>query len=131
MKIKYYLFLVVLAVWSCSNDDNGAVSDLVGEWTWVQSTGGLAGVLQTPESIGVTRSLSFTATTFQSFEDGELVHESNYTLGTEESLVFNEPRQMLLSNLGVRNIVELDGPKLILIGDCFDCVTSTYTKVIN
>jgi len=129
MKAKIYMFLPVIILWSCSSDDTkGTTNNLIGEWTWVQSTGGLVGDLQTPESIGATRSIAFTATTLQSFEDGVLVYKSDYTLEILESLLFNEPREMLVSDLNFRSIVELDGQQLILIGDCNDCVTSTYTK---
>ncbi|MEO0572634.1 MAG: hypothetical protein AAF039_13090 [Bacteroidota bacterium] len=132
MKTNIYLLLLALTLWGCSSDDDSvAATNLFGEWTWVQSSGGLVGNLQTPESIGATRSLVFTTTTLQSFEDGELLAESDYTLETLESVLFNEPREMLVTDLSVRNIVELDGQQLVLTGDCNDCVTSTYVKSNN
>lgn len=129
MKTKIYLILFAFALSGCSSDDdNGTTTQLIGEWTWVQSSGGLVGNLQTPESIGATRSLVFTTTTLQSFEDGVMIAESDYTLETLESVLFNEPREMLVTNLSVRNIVELEGEQLILTGDFNDCVTSTYIR---
>ena len=129
MKTKLFLITIALVTLGCSNDDiNLTAADLVGEWTWVQSTGGLVGALQTPETIGAERSLIFTATTLQSFEDGVLVSEMSYSLQTLESVIFNEPREMLVSDLNFRNIIELNGQELTLTGDCNDCVTSTYIK---
>ena len=104
------------------------MANLVGEWAWVQSSGGLVGNLQTPETVGAERSLIFTSTTLQSFEDGVLVFESEYSLQTLESVLFNEPREMLVSDLSFPNIIEFNGQQLTLIGDCNDCVTSTYIR---
>ena len=129
MKTKGILFILALVVLSCSNDDdNSTVANLVGEWAWVQSSGGLVGNLQTPETVGAERSLIFTSTTLQSFEEGVLVFESEYSLQTLESVLFNEPREMLVSDLSFPNTIEFNGQQLTLIGDCNDCVTSTYIR---
>ena len=129
MKTKGLLLIACVLLFSCSNDDtNTTAINLVGEWTWVESSGGLVGNLQTPESIGATRSLIFTSTTLQSFEDGQLVAEWEYTLQTQESILFNEPREMLITDLSFNSIIELNGTQLTLIGDCYDCVSSTYVK---
>ena len=131
MKTKWLFLVFALVLFSCSNDDTSTtatVANLIGEWTWVESSGGLVGDLQTPESIGATRSLIFTSTALQSFEDGQLVAEWDYTLQTQESLLFNEPREMLITDLSFNSIIELNGNELTLIGDCYDCVSSTYVK---
>ena len=129
MKTKGLLLIACVLLFSCSNDDtNSTTTNLIGEWTWMESSGGLVGNLQTPESIGASRSIIFTSTTLQSFEDGQLVAEWDYTLQTQESILFNEPREMLITDLSFNSIIELNGTQLTLIGDCYDCVSSTYVK---
>ncbi len=59
------LGIAALSVAACGSDPVAAVDDrlpeaLFGTWTWIQSSGGIAGTVQTPETEGFTRTLVIT-----------------------------------------------------------------------
>lgn len=138
MKTTLFTLLLLFLLGSCSNEDTANSMDnstgqesLIGQWVWISTTGGILGGTETPESTGATRSLTITSTSIQNYFDGELISETDYTFETQTSLLFNESREMLIQTNGIRQIVELSNEQLILIGDCFDCVTSTYIPSNN
>ncbi len=60
------ILVVLLASAACASnptasDDDELPQALFGTWTWIQSTGGIAGTTLTPESEGYARTLIFTS----------------------------------------------------------------------
>jgi len=133
MKKYFLLFLIGITLVSCSNDDDNSTSDtsfrIIGNWNWIVSSGGIGGWTYTPESTGDTQRLVITSTTIKHYINNELVSENNYTIETRESVIFSGMHEMLISEEnGFRTIVEVDGNKLYLSGDCNDCFGSEYYK---
>ena len=122
------LTIIGLTFISCSKENDDIRSELIGKWTWIASSGGLAGTTETPQSTGKIRTLEISADSIKSFSNGTLYFKTAYTIETLESQIFNEPREMVIQENGLRQIIELKAAKLILIGDCFDCYTSEYIK---
>lgn len=101
---------------------------IIGRWTWVESTGGIAGLTRTPASTGETRSLRFDGSFAESFRDGELQRRDGYSLnrigGTEGfQIIYHGPLAPFASQA-----VELRADTLVLIDPCCDGFTSRYER---
>jgi hypothetical protein len=126
---KYILLILVgFSIWSCSVNDKKTSAEIIGTWNWIGSSGGLAGTTETPESTGDERKLVITTDSIKSYLNGALNLKTKYKVETRQSLLFNEPRKMLISGNGFRQIIDFDGKSLVLIGDCNDCFTDGYKK---
>jgi hypothetical protein len=128
MKKIAFIILIGLTIFGCSSDNENSNTNLIGIWNWTGSSGGIAGINETPESTGNTIKLEIMTTSIKSYLNGNLTAETSYTIETKESLLFNEAREMIISENGFRQIINLDGNNLTLIGDCNDCFTSGYEK---
>ncbi|MBU2525411.1 MAG: hypothetical protein KKC03_02275 [Bacteroidetes bacterium] len=53
MKKIFLLLFVCIGFLNCSDDD-GDSNSLLGVWVWTGSSGGIGGVIETPESTGIT-----------------------------------------------------------------------------
>ena len=126
MILKKYILLILVgfSIWSCSVNDEKTTGEIIGNWNWIGSSGGIAGTTETPESTGDKRKLEISKDSIKSYLNGELNLKTKYTVETRESLLFNEPRKMIISGSGFKQIIDFDGDDLILIGDCNDCFTS-------
>lgn len=76
------LGLVLAWVAACGSPGLTAVDEpsLVGSWTWVEASGGIAGVRITPASEGVQRRVVMGSREASLFQDGTLVRASAYRL---------------------------------------------------
>lgn len=126
---KYILLIAVgFSIWSCSVNDEKTTADLTGNWTWTGSSGGIAGTTETPESTGDERKLEISTDSIKSYLNGALYLKTKYTVETRESLLFQEPRNMIISEHGFKQVIDFDGDSLILTDDCYDCFTNGYKK---
>lgn len=128
MKNKLLFGLVSLFFLSCSTSVEGVSVDLLGLWDWTSTSGGFAGTITTPESTGSSRSLEFTETMLRVYENGTLVSEGTYRIETRLSILFDEPREILVQDVGFQQIIEVSSSQLLLIGDCTDCFSSEYRR---
>jgi len=126
---KYILLILVgVSIWSCSVNDEKTTSEIIGTWNWTGSSGGIAGTTETPESTGDERKLEISKDSIKSYLNGELNLKTKYTVEIRESLLFNEPRKMIISGNGFNQIIDFNGDTLALSGDCNDCFTSGYKR---
>ena len=128
MKKLILIFLIGFTICSCSNDDDSTSLNLVGTWNWVRSSGGITGAILTPASTGSTMRLEITSTVIKKYMDNDLISERTYSIQVRESSIFGEPRDMIIHENNSRQIIDLEGTNLTLIGDCNDCFTSNYEK---
>ena len=128
MKRMILLALIGLVVSFCAEKEDIPVTNIVGTWNWISSTGGIAGVTETPEATGKTIQLMITQDSFRTYENGELTSESNYTIETKESLLYGELREMIILEDGFCKMIIRNGNKLVLVDDCYDCFISEYVK---
>jgi len=126
---KYILLIFVgFSIWSCSVNDEKTTSEIIGTWNWTGSSGGITGTTETPESTGDERKLEISKDSIKSYLNGELNLKTKYTVEIRESLLFNEPRKMIISGNGFNQIIDFNVDTLVLSGDCNDCFTSEYKK---
>lgn len=128
MKKHILLILIGFSIWSCSVNDEKTTGEIIGNWNWIGSSGGIAGTTETPESTGDKRKLKITTDSIKSYLNGAVYLKTKYTVETRESLLFNEPRKMIISENEFKQIIDFDGDTLVLIGDCNDCFTTEYKK---
>jgi hypothetical protein len=94
-----YIYLILLAtsltIISCNKEDNSAeleeflwldnlsVNELIGEWEWENSNGGLGLAFLTPETEGYNKTIIFDSNrNYQEYIDSELVLETHYRVDT-------------------------------------------------
>lgn len=126
---KYILLIAVgFSIWSCSVNDEKTTADITGIWNWTGSSGGIAGTTETPESTGDERKLVISTDSIKSYLNGTMYLKTKYIVETRESLLFQEPRNMIISEQGIKQVIDFDGNNLILTDDCYDCFTNGYKK---
>ncbi len=134
--LSYFLILLLtLFFTTCSKEDappeegptSTGTNGLQGSWSWVASTGSIAGVTITPTSSGKSMQVEFTAEeVFNKFVDGKNVYTSPYALQEKDSIVQYTTLALFESvGLGFDHQVEqqfkLEGrDKLWLIDPCCD-----------
>jgi len=130
MKKLLIVFILMCFFTSCSDKDESrlVVSELVSRWKWVESSGGIDGRTETPESTGKEITLIFSLNTYQQYVNDELELEMTYHLEEAESMIFGEKRLMIVYENGRRQSFDRCDGKLILYDECFDCFTSTYIR---
>jgi hypothetical protein len=94
--VIFIFILTLLAFAACSGSDSGSGAksneSIVGNWVWYETTGGIAGVHETPENTGETRKVVFEDNgniTF--YTNGEVTQSSTYTLAIEKTMMSEDP----------------------------------------
>ena len=128
MKKIIFLLCIGITFISCSNDDDGTTTQLNGTWNWIQSSGGITGGTDTPESTGNTMRLEITNSVVKSYKNGDLVSERNYTIESGESLIFGEQRQMIVYEDQFKQTFVVSENTLSLYDECNDCFVSEYER---
>ncbi len=140
MKPIYLLFLLVL--FSCKKDmvlPESSLSTIFGKWNWVSSSGGFAGLVVTPKTVGFEKSLEFNKDgTFKLFENQEKVGRGTYRFAKRHSNFSNDSAFILIMAYHSLNneptnampmVVQFPLEKtLFLIEECSDCFSHVYKK---
>ena len=128
MKNIILLIIIGMTILSCSKSEDTSYVNLIGNWNWEKSSGGISGTTETPQTTGQNRKLIISTDSIKSYLNGILNFKTKYTIETRESLIFNEPMEMIIQENGFKQIFTLSGNKLILIGDCNDCFIDQYIR---
>lgn len=89
------LFSVVFS--ACVDSDIDDYERIVGTWQWYETSGGFAGVIETPETTGETRQVVFEEDgTVSFYKNGNVTLTSTYTLGKEKTIFSEEPLPVLI-----------------------------------
>ena len=125
---KWLLAGLVLAA-ACSTDPEE--NPLVGAWSWVESTGGIAGVTLTPASTGQTMSLRFEADGMvELFRDGASAGTTTYTVeqGAGDGTIWTVTWASPLLGFETQTAHAPDADTLVLADGCCDGFTYTWTR---
>ena len=128
MKKILFLTLIGLLTMNCSNDDDGEIrTNIIGQWNWIKSTGGIAGSTYTPESTGENKRLIITSDSIKYFTNDNLVSKVKYTIELRD--IYGEIRELIVPDpLGITQFFELNENKLTLIDYCNDCFVNEYVS---
>lgn len=114
--------------------DPVAEDDIVGRWSWVRSTGGIAGTIRTPETEGFTGVLRFEVDgTVEWRVDGELRWSTTWMLARAPEGSPLAGKQVVRYGEPVvgwdEQAVRLDGTRLVLTDPCCDGFVHEYEAV--
>ena len=127
------LFFVFIILTSCSSEDFKASQrkSLEGKWNWVQSSGGFAGTTNTPESSNQVIYIEFSGNSFKRYINGTMSADYTFVIKTQKS-IFGGEKPMIVSDNPDEYFVpmsfEIQGDKLNLSEECYDCFGSVYVR---
>ncbi len=129
MKKFIFLLMTLSFLISCSTTtDTDSTDQIVGEWVWIESSGGLAGTTETPESTQKEVTLHISNNSIKQYVNGTLESDRPYNIERRESVIYGDTREMIVYDNGFRQIFSTTGNQLILIGDCNDCFQAEYVR---
>ncbi|XCF07561.1 hypothetical protein ABI125_06805 [Tamlana crocina] len=128
MQKNITLALIGLLILNCSKENDNLNPNVIGTWNWVSSSGGIMGNTENPESTGNERKLEISADSLYFYLNGQLNYKTKYSIEVRESIIFNEPRTMIVNETGFKKIIDFNGDTLLLTGDCYDCYVNEYIK---
>ncbi|HNW57389.1 MAG TPA: hypothetical protein PLR88_01815 [Bacteroidales bacterium] len=133
--MKKYAILVLIIIASCygckKEDSFISSSSIIGEWAWVSTCGGIAGVCYTPETTNQRINLVFTVDSmYKSFKNDTLKDSGRFHVYKSISADTKETSNVLQygTTSQIFTIVcdTLYFPKPQL---CFDCFESNYRRL--
>lgn len=130
MKKLFFVLISLFLLNSCRGNDDLDTKNLVGNWEWVSSSGGISGQTETPTSTGKTITLNFTEDSKYSFTtNGTITNEGTFSLYKGVSnLTHYEVSFIHFSNLTDLAIQKNQDGELILSDDFYDGYISIYHK---
>jgi len=131
------LILAVIAVFmmfSCNKENISSINSksIIGDWNWISSTGGIAGLKYTPETTGEQRRITFdNDSVFRFYRNDTLKIESKYHLfkspaidGLESTILVKYDN----SSISQYFTIQTDGV-MILSDECMDCYWNEYKRI--
>jgi hypothetical protein len=100
-------------------------------WEWVQSSGGIGGVLMNPASEGYTQSINFEENgSYTRYRNSLVFSSGTYTITRAVSMLDNVEYDMVVFDDGSppQAITRLSDNELTLREDCNDCFTHSYRR---
>ncbi|MDP4290725.1 MAG: hypothetical protein Q8908_06560 [Bacteroidota bacterium] len=126
MKSKVFPILSIFLsfFWGCQkeNAEHSMNTGLVGRWEWVSTTGGLAGVHQTPQTLGYTYWVEFTKDSlYRVYDKNRILVSSNpYSLFKEISIFDNKEHEMIKADNLIRSSFVVRNDTLFLRQEVMD-----------
>lgn len=130
MKILNLIFAFLLAT-SCQTESVVPDSNLVGEWQWVKSEGGFAGMTITATATDQKKIVISQSGEYKYYENNVLKQNNTFSVSTVNSNASGKQENYLKFNApGYPNVFyEVFGTKLILKEDISDGFTHFYNKM--
>jgi hypothetical protein len=129
MKKTFVFAMIIGMLVSCSKQsDIVDIKNLIGEWRWVKSTGGISGDIVTPESTGNQIMLEISEDSYKKFINGTLELELSYYLIIGQSIWTPVPKNIFVFEDESKQSIDLSGNELILYEECYDCFQHEYIR---
>jgi hypothetical protein len=125
---KFVLFAALLVcIVSCSSTSESSMNGkaIVGKWQLVKMSGGITGKTVVPKLIN---EIAISKTEIKIYEDGTLLATEKYTIETKKSIFGGEKQMLVYSSGNPSQGYVLEGDKLLLNDECYDCYQKEYTK---
>ena len=141
MKNIIYLFILTLGIISCSSDNETEInnSDLVGEWNWTNTDGGIAAhIHETPETTGKIIRLNLMGNyEYSVTENGTEISSGIYELNIKKSIYSGEmerfiqfPENQQYIGIVTRGIIKTyEINKLDISDNNYDGIGSGFEKI--
>jgi hypothetical protein len=132
--MKFVFYVIVFALFGLTgctkNTDNTTLTDLTGNWEWVKSSGGIAGVVQTPKTLGYTYHVTYTkdGRYLQYDKDGKLAYDESYIVSQATSILDNKERNMVTLDSSTMFSFEIRNDSLFLYQEAYDGINVTFVK---
>ncbi|WP_409149278.1 hypothetical protein [Sphingobacterium sp. BS-2] len=129
MKKLDLIYLIPLLAACASNQGSSTKPPkIIGNWQWIETSGGFAGITKTPESTREIKHLQITKDSVFYYENGELTSTLPYKLTLTKSMLNNKD-SWLLNEAPHKVFVYRQDSTLVLQEDCFDCFSHKYVKM--
>ncbi len=115
----------------CKKTGSSSLSQICHNWEWIQSAGGIGGVVQTPQSEGYTQSIVFDEEgIYTKYQDNTVVRSGTYNIIRAVSELDDIEYDMVVFDDGSQPqaVTLLNDNELVLREECFDCFTHTYRR---
>jgi hypothetical protein len=129
VKNIFFTFILITLIGCTQEGDINLNSRLIGKWKWIESSGGIDGRTETPESTGNVVTIEFTSTTMKTFVNGNLESEVYYEIQSGSSIRSAEKTNLIVYENGTIHSVLLEGNSLVLFEECYDCFQHNYLKM--
>lgn len=125
---KFVLFAALLVcIVSCSSTSDSVMNgeSILGKWQLVEISGGITGKTVVPKLIN---EIAISKTEIKIYEDGTLIATEKYTIETKKSIFGGEKQMLVYSSGNPSQGYVLEGDKLLLNDECYDCYQKEYRK---
>jgi len=89
---SFSIILLFLVFMACSDSDKENNESIIGTWNWYETSGGIGGIIETPQTTGETRKVVFQENgTVTFYTDDEITLTSTYSLDRENTIISADP----------------------------------------
>jgi hypothetical protein len=141
MKKLIYVFILTVAIISCSSDDETKIdnSDLIGKWNWTNTNGGIgAHIHETPGTTGKTIHLNLMENyNYSITENGTEISSGIYELIMKKSIYSGEMDRFIqfsknqqFTEIVIKGIIKTyETDKLDIYDNKYDGIGSEFIKI--
>lgn len=127
MNTRIILLIALILAVSCSKSDS---HQLTGSWEWVSTTGGIAGITETPQSAGIQKTLRIDDEFMYYYENGDLVNQVAYKIIKAASLFSQGTvKQIEMEGSSIRQSFLAGDLTLVLKEEVYDGFQHTYIRL--
>ncbi len=105
MKNIILIFIFISAFSSCSKDGESQIPEnIIGRWIWVESSGGIGGITETPTTTENEVIIEFSDNKCTKYLNGNVDFVLNYTIEKGNSILTQEETELIISELLLEKI---------------------------
>jgi hypothetical protein len=131
-KLVISVLIIIASCYGCKKEDSYvSSSSVIGEWSWISTCGGIAGICYTPKSTNQRKNLVFTVDSmYKTFINDTLKDTGRFhlykfisseTKDTSDIIQYGPTSEMFLI---IRDTLYFNHSNL-----CFDCFSSNYKRI--
>ena len=128
MKKLISFVALMLCISGCSSTSDSVLTgkSIVGKWQLVKMSGGITGKTVIPTVIS---EIVISKTDVKIYESGTLIATEHYRLATKKSISGGEKQMLVYTSGSPSQWYVLEGNKLLLNDECYDCYQKEYIKM--
>lgn len=117
---------------------NPELKKIFGRWEWIETSGGFAGKIVTPEETGIAYAIEFSVNgIFQYYKDEKLIDKKRFSINEGKSIYGGEKAYIIAySNLDSlfrgampNQSVSFSGSDTLLLKEeCYDCFSTVFVR---